>query len=40
MRFFYRLVGQIARRLSDRFGLLPSGFARQAGAPTLTDVPP
>jgi aspartate ammonia-lyase len=35
---FYRLVGQIARRLSDRLRMASERLAKEAGAPTLTSV--
>src|SRR6185503_14994563 len=35
---FYRLVGQIARRLSERLRALSERLAKEAGAPTLTNV--
>jgi len=35
---FYRLVGQIARRLSDRLRAASERLAKEAGTPTLTNV--
>jgi aspartate ammonia-lyase len=35
---FYRLVGQIARRMSERLRLAAERLAKEGGAPTLTDV--
>ncbi|HTL57715.1 MAG TPA: aspartate ammonia-lyase [Candidatus Limnocylindrales bacterium] len=35
---FYRIVGQIARRLSDRLRAATERVARESGAPTLTNV--
>jgi aspartate ammonia-lyase len=35
---FYRMVGQIARRLSDRLRAASERIARESGAPELTDV--
>jgi aspartate ammonia-lyase len=35
---FYRMVGQVARRLSDRLRNAAERLAKEASAPTLTDV--
>jgi aspartate ammonia-lyase len=35
---FYRLVGQVARRLSDRLRVASERIAKESGAATLTDV--
>jgi aspartate ammonia-lyase len=35
---FYRIVGQIARRLSDRLKAASERIAKESGAPVLTDV--
>src|SRR5262249_27383276 len=34
---FYRIVGQVARRLSDRLRAATERLAKEAGAPTLTS---
>src|SRR5438045_2222886 len=35
---FYRIVGQVARRLSDRLRIATERIAGEQGAPTLTNV--